>query len=113
MKTDTLTPTQKRQLIAEHCGVSPQLEWQVMNEDESASCMSGEKRECEEWLSDLRRRMPDSSYASYHVGAWKRFPDYLTSLDAMHEAEKVLTEEQRGKYTMALDEITGNANRAV
>ena len=34
--------------------------------------------------------------------ARERVPDYLNELNAMHEAEKVLTPEQCWKYTLAL-----------
>lgn len=34
-------------------------------------------------------------------------PDYLTDLNAMHEAEKVLTAEQQAQYAMTLHEMHG------
>lgn len=39
----------------------------------------------------------------------KKLPDYLTDLNAMHEAEKVLTEQFKfGDYIAALWVVTGN-----
>lgn len=34
-------------------------------------------------------------------------PDYFNDLNAMHEAEKVLTNNQRGDYSIKLQTITG------
>jgi len=39
-------------------------------------------------------------------GPFREVPDYLNDLNAMHEAEKVLTEEQLYNYGNKLDRIT-------
>ena len=36
----------------------------------------------------------------------RRIPDYFSDLNAMHEAEKVLTKEQRRKYVRTLFQTT-------
>jgi hypothetical protein len=44
-------------------------------------------------------------------GPFREVPDYLTDLNAMHEAEKVLTEEQRVAYSNHTYDIVCEAQR--
>lgn len=104
-KISELTPEEKRILCGEACGVIPIFEWQVMNEDETASCMSGEKHECEQWLSRIQKEYPDSDYSKYHVGAWKRYPRYDESRDAMAAAEATLTDDEHYDFRCELWKI--------
>ena len=39
--------------------------------------------------------------------AWHPLPDYLNDLNAMHEAEKVLTDDQDLEYSEALEQVVG------
>jgi len=97
-----MKPEEIRIAIAEACGKTPKLDWQVMNPDESASCFSGSEIECKQWFSDHLRRFPESRYKDWHVGAWKRYPDYLNDLNACHEMEKVLAPAEQHNYGNAL-----------
>jgi len=40
-------------------------------------------------------------------GPFREVPDYLNDLNAMHEAEKVLTDEQDLEYSEALEQVVG------
>lgn len=66
MKIDGMSDLTKCGLIAEFCGINDQ--------NECPSC-------------HLYRGQGHASFCTY-------VPDYLNSLDAMHEAEKMLTDEQ-------------------
>ena len=44
-----------------------------------------------------------------HHSVGKRLPDYLNDLNAMHEAEKVLTVRQWNKYTVNLARVIAEA----
>ena len=48
-------------------------------------------------------------------GFWGRHgvPDYLNDLNAMHEAEKTLTPEQRNQYINILDDMAGDIDDPV
>lgn len=81
--------------------IAPVLDWQVMSQDEASSCMSGERHECERWLEDLKRKYPDSQFASYKVAAWKRYPDHINGDEALgriHKVAKTLRFTFRKKY---------------
>ncbi len=80
MKLSELTPEQKRIAIAEACG------WEY---DESM----------EMWLSP----------SDIHFFEWQ-IPDYLNDLNAMHEAEKTMSEHQWMEYYSMLDSITNRSN---
>ena len=69
-----MTPEARRVAIAEACGFVDIMERDCSHEDYPF------------W--DLTGRSAISE-------PWRQIPDYLNSLDAMHEAEKVLTEKQR------------------
>jgi hypothetical protein len=69
-----MTPDEQRIAIAEACG------WVAH------SWVGYKGRKCQGWLNTK------TNLRSLHL------PDYLTDLNAMHEAEKVLTPEQRDTY---------------
>lgn len=68
-----MTPEKQRIAIAEACGWKPITDTKIHHEI---------RRAC--WLSPGNNMLP--------------LPDYLNSLDAMHEAEKSLTEKQQEIY---------------
>ncbi len=70
-------------LIGEMMGAQPRLSWNVMNPDETATAYhSDSKQECEHFLADTLRRMPDSWLKDYHVGSWKIWPRYSEEISA-------------------------------
>jgi len=77
-----MTNDEMRIAIAEACG------WNRGN-----TGVTGEAR----WI-------PPGGCVLCYIGA---LPDYLNDLNAMHEAEKVMSIEQQIKYIWALDELTG------
>lgn len=68
-----MKPEAQRIAIAEACG------WLVLE----SHCWEDQAKPC-------GRHVPD--------GKWETIPDYLNDLNAMHEAEKVLTNEQWPEY---------------
>ena len=98
-----MTDEQINAAIAKACGVSPELvEWWAYKEDDSGGsiCFQAEyKDQVEKWLLAL----PKGSWAKdYKPKPYYRYPDYCTDLNAMHEAEKVLTYEQLDEYYIIL-----------
>ena len=84
--------------IAEACGVKPEfVEWWAYKDDDTGGriCMSNvDKSVVEKWIAD------NPEYAKGYVAKpYYRYPRYDEDLNAMHEAENVLTEEQRIAYT--------------
>jgi len=83
-----MTPEQQRVAIAEACGWTATVDddqfWRATRADGSMT-------------SDLWCSMS----SVWNVG----IPDYLNDLNAMHEAEKVLTEEQDLEYSEALEQV--------
>lgn len=73
-----LSKEEMNQAIARACG------WQVLAEH----CLEDASKPC--------GLNPGS-------GKWETIPDYCESLDAMHEAETLLSEQQRNVYLMAIN----------
>ena len=74
------------QLIAEKIGAEPILLWNVLDPEEKTSCYAGydDRGACVRWLADHTKDYPNSQFAGYHVGAWKKYPRYSTEIaDAM------------------------------
>lgn len=82
-------------LVAERVtGREPRLSWQVMNEDETASCLTvASLAEGERWLEDHRKRSPGGRFADYHVGAWKLYPNYSTYIASAFEVVAAMREK--------------------
>lgn len=86
-----MSPEAQRIAIAEACG------WQGPQHPDNVAGMAG-------WWSQSRGvwwKRPDCVRVMASA-----VPDYLTDLNAMHEAEKVLTEHQRIVYKETLADIT-------
>jgi hypothetical protein len=83
-----MSPEQQRIAIAQVCG------WTNIN----IQC------------SNINCGTPPSSKIGPAIcleGIWHyTLPDYLSDLNAMHEAEKILSDEQRYNYMLTLAEIT-------
>lgn len=60
--------------------------------------------ETEPWLDGRRCFERSDSNAGWELDS---IPDYLNDLNAMHEAEKVLTDEQDLEYSEALEQVVG------
>ena len=61
--------------------------------------------------TDIRAQKIGNDHDSWGTkdGQRNRIPDYLSDLNAMHEAEKVLTDEQWSKYDEELYRTTGSS----
>ena len=102
-----MTDEQINIAISEACEVKPVLvEWWAFKEDEKGGrvCFHADtKCEVEKWIDSL----PEGSWAKDYIPkAFYRYPDYCYDLNAMHEAEKMLTKEQLYNYGNKLDRIT-------
>ena len=84
-----MTPEEQRIAIAEACG------WKNHDHPDVMQFKQGWTMP-EQWCMD-----PKGVLRSNHER-----PDYLNDLNAMHEAEKVLTKEQKHKYLNHLSEFT-------
>lgn len=82
-----MSPEKQRIAVAEACGWTPC--WQL-------GTLSG-------WFSPVG--IPQNQLPKPLAG----LPDYLNSLDAVHEAEKVLTAKQLPVYSQLLTEALSNA----
>lgn len=98
-----LTPKEKSVKIAEACGIEPERRWRFFYDQERQHGVIDirsreEAKECQiknvQWWRDQGMEVPESDVEEYDE--WSRVaPDYPTSLDAMHEAEKSPTAAQR------------------
>ena len=89
-----MKPEQQRIAIAEACG------WKKMNWNE-ATVYGSPTHGFRVWKSKHQ-----DSIMSYKGRVGERIPDYLNDLNAMHEAEQVLTKEQQREYVRALYQLT-------
>jgi hypothetical protein len=93
-----MTPEAQRIAIAEACGWS-------LQPGQTARTPKGD----EVWTYDSR----GNSYGPYTIegmlqtAAMKMVPDYLNDLDAIHEAEKILTDDQCQRHVDNLELVTG------
>ena len=55
------------------------------------------------------KAFPAGIWSARHaeIIGWVNVPDYTTDLNAMHEAEKVLTSEQQSQYAFTLHDMHG------
>ncbi len=79
-----MTPEAQRIAIAEACGWKHRL--------------ATHDQPVEAWWHETNTQ---------HRGVYAIPPDYLSALNACHEAEKVLTPEQQARYAMTLHEMHG------
>lgn len=79
-----MTPTAQQTAIAEACGWTDIRNYTYS--DDGTQALGGHR-------------------AGTPVGCWAWLPDYLNSLDDMHEAEEVLTPEQREIYASVLADV--------
>ena len=84
-----MKPEQQRIAIAEACG------WKLVEDNP----------DYEPYWEDPKGNMIAK------VGFQNRLPDYLNDLNAMHEAENVLTEEQRVAYSNHTYDVACEAQR--
>lgn len=84
--------------LAEALAIEPLIEWHALTADETATAMPFEsKREGEEWFADKKRRFPEGSrYDEYHLGTWKRYPDFSKPEIFWPAFEKWLSEPPNG-----------------
>jgi len=80
--------------IAEVCGVKPRVNgYYCKHPTEDRILMQSENRQgCVDFI---QRQSSDSEYKKFIVVEDLQFPDYANDLNAMHDAEESLTQEQR------------------
>jgi len=68
-------------LVGETFRLSPDLSWQILNADETASIFSAKsEREAEDYLARQLKNYPDSMFKDYHVGHWKFYKRYSSEM---------------------------------
>lgn len=102
--------------IAKHCGIEPMKRWRFFYDAERQHGsidiydIHEAKRRREDnmtsWISAGGKNETISEPEQYDE--WKYAPDYLNDLNAMHEAEKTLTEDGVERYCEALNETSGS-----
>ena len=88
-----MKPEAQRIAIAEACG------WSVIR----LSCGFYAKHKTEGRISISAA----SACATQNEAMCDRVPDYINDLNAMHEAEKMLTDEQDLEYSESLEQVVG------
>ena len=114
-----MTPEKQRIAIAEACGVSPVKRWRVwwtadrqhgvISLKTKADALHEIEKALTGWGSDFINREEVSEPEEYDN--WEYAPDYLEDLNAMHEAEKVLTGKQWDEYCKRVDDLSRKAAR--
>ena len=95
MTTETIMINQQINIaIAKACG------WKKMNWNE-ATVYGSATHGFRVWKSKHQ-----DSIMSYKGRAGERIPDYLNDLNAMHEAEKILTHDQQVQFSVELGKLT-------
>jgi len=70
-------------LIGKVIGAEPRKEWNLLNNDETASVYWGEtRRQVEEFLAERLKKYPDSWLKDYHVGCLEFHKSYSTDIAA-------------------------------
>lgn len=68
--------------IGEAFGFTPMITWQILTEDESATCMSFDRESSAiDWYERHVKEFP-AYFSAYHVGSWKRYPAFSTDAAA-------------------------------
>lgn len=83
-----MSPEKQRIAIAEACG------WRIQNPEELRVIYRS-------WIPPGKQPLHGAFYTS-------RPPDYLTDLNAMHEAEKVLTPEHASQFAACVEAVVEN-----
>lgn len=89
-----MTPQEQQIAIAEACG----WWWARNGFGEWYLYPPGHVKFTPDWMSANSNPSPDDKNDGRVSGGMHNFPDYLNDLNAMHEAEKVLTLEQKHDY---------------
>jgi hypothetical protein len=105
---------QQRIKIAEACGVTPTLvDWWAHKPDDTGGSIimsAPTKEKVEDWISK------NQDWAKgYSPKPFYRYPDYLNSLDAMHEAERWMESQETyecHRYVEFLRKVIYPANPA-
>ena len=84
-KLSTLTREQKNRMVAEACGVKPELVcWVAKNPVEDAGCGDFKTRtECQEWIDAAPEGYFYKQYIPHEI---VRYPDFCGDLNAIVEA---------------------------
>lgn len=111
-----MNPNKQRIAIAEHCGkdlpsytLSEEYvddpHWNSVFWETTAIFKDGLKLSCNSRLSEIPSGFPRHNYAMEFL------PDYLNDLNAMHEAEKTLTDKQYELFALHLGPLTSQRKR--
>lgn len=93
-----MTPEAQRIAIAEACG------WKIPDHCKTKRMLAGE--------SAFKARGAPPDFGQDAAGQWHaNLPDYLSDLNAMHDAEKVLTQQQHRDYVARLHHDMQMTNR--
>ena len=99
-----MNPEQQRIAIAEACGWKP--------DDDGAGLNTWEASWIGNKLYGLRPAFrPDKTISNYTVDCV--VPDYLADLNAMHEAEKTLTDKAHEEFRLNLYDVIGDDSRLI
>lgn len=101
-----MTSEEKRIAIAEACG------WNIAHHNAPPSAFAesweiirpdGSNTHCA-FYAEAKTKKGRARQDQGRADAWRRarFPDYLTDLNAMHEAEKTLSREPEGEFEMSV-----------
>lgn len=101
-----MTEHEMRVAIGEIVEPYPIIEWNAVSPDGTATCFSSpHKHEIEDWLKEL----PEDSWAKkYHAAPWKHYRNYPGDLNAMHDVEACLNEEEQYRFC---EELAGMATK--
>lgn len=81
-------------MVAEKFGFEPRISWEVLNEDETATAFSADRKsEVEKFLSEHLERYPNSWLKDYHVAPWKHYRPYSTDIAAAWEVVGKIQED--------------------
>lgn len=90
-------------VLGRFLGKEPSISYGASIDRGESFCMNSQSMdEVEEWIEGIKRRFPDSPYASARLIAIEYFPNYSTDLNAVHDAEKTLTDEQYERFSQDL-----------
>lgn len=95
-------------LIAENMGFEPRISWEVLNEDETASAYTADRKsEADRFLSEYLEKYPNTWLKDYHVGPWKHYKPYSTDTSAawgVRDIVKTWKFSKRRAFTTHLQE---------
>ena len=93
-----MTPKAQRIAIAEACGIAPAWTAAAIAVEKCRKACAATRRDSYSGWAAIEKLEKAEKNPDYLCP----IPDYLTDLNAMHEAEKVLTKEQQRSFALIL-----------